>query len=441
MPVAQTTDTMSPGLLKVIERARRDPNAQFNSLAHLIEPTALERAYRRLRKDAAIGVDGITKDQYGQHLEGNLAALHERLRAGHYRHQSIRRVHIPKAPGTTRPIGISTTEDKVVQGAIRDVLEAIYEQDFLPCSFGFRPGRGAHDALRALRTPIDRGEVNWILEADIQSFFDSVNRPQLIEMLRTRVADSSLLRLIGKCLHVGILDGADYREPDEGTVQGSSLSPLLGNVYLHHVLDLWFERDVRPRLRGRAFLVRYADDFVIGFERKDDAERVYAVIGARMARYGLTLHPDKTRLLPFGRPGRGTSEGKGPASFDFLGFTLYWRRTRRGAWVPDLKTRTARLRRAIQSASDFCRRHRHESIREQHAGLARRLVGHFNYFGVQGNFRSLAHLVEATRRAWHKWLNRRSQRAGLTWERFSQMLKDFPLPRPTIRVRIWVNAP
>ena len=260
MPVAQTMDTMSPGLLKVVERARRDPNAQFNSLAHLIEPAALERAYRRLRKDAAVGVDGITKDQYGQHLEGNLATLHERLRTGHYRHQPIRRVHIPKAPDKTRPIGISTTEDKIVQGAIRDVLEAIYEQDFLPCSFGFRPGRGAHDALRTLQAPIYRGEVNWILEADIQSFFDSLNRSQLVEMLRTRVADPALLRWIGKCLHVGILDGAEYSEPDAGTVQGSSLSPLLGNVYLHHVLDVWFERDVRPHLRGRALLVRYADD-------------------------------------------------------------------------------------------------------------------------------------------------------------------------------------
>jgi group II intron reverse transcriptase/maturase len=440
MTVAQTTDSMSPGLLKVIERARRYPKAQFNSLAHLIDPAALERAYRRLRKDAAIGVDGITKDQYGQSLEGNLAALHERLRAGQYRHQPIRRVHIPKPPDKTRPIGISTTEDKIVQGAIRDVLEAIYEQDFLPCSFGFRPGRGAHDALRALRTPIDHGEVNWILEADIQSYFDSLHRDQLVEMLRTRIADTSLLRLIGKCLHVGILDGADYSEPDEGTVQGSSLSPLLGNVYLHHVLDLWFEHDVRRRLRGRAILVRYADDFVIGFERRDDAERVTAVIGARMARYGLTLHPDKTRLMPFGRPERGTPGGKGPATLDFLGFTLYWRRTRRGSWVPDLKTRTARLRRAIQAARDFCRRHRHESIAEQRAGLARRLEGHFNYFGVQGNFRSLAHLVEETKRAWYKWLKRRSQRGGFTWERFGKLLKDFPLPRPTIRVQIWVNA-
>jgi RNA-directed DNA polymerase len=440
MTVAQTTDSMSPGLLKVIERARRDPNARFNSLAHLIDSAALGRAYRRLRKDAAIGVDGITKDQYGQNLEGNLAALHERLRTGHYRHQPIRRVHIPKAPNKTRPIGVSTTEDKIVQGAIRELLEAIYEQDFLPGSFGFRPGRGAHDALRALRAPIYRGEVNWILEADIQSYFDSLHRNQLVEMLRTRIADTSLLRLVGKCLHVGILDGAEYTEPDEGTVQGSSLSPLLGNVYLHHVLDLWFERDVRPRLRGRAILVRYADDFVIGFERKDDAERVSAVIGARMARYGLTLHPDKTRLLPFGRPERGTSEGKGPATLDFLGFTLYWRRTRRGDWVPDLKTRTARLHRAIQAARDFCRRHRHESIEEQRAGLVRRLEGHFNYFGVQGNFRALAHLVKEARRAWHMWLNRRSQRGGMTWKRFAEMLKDFPLPRPTIRVRIWGDA-
>lgn len=213
-----------------------------------------------MRKDAAIGVDGITKEQYGQDLEGHLRDLHERLKAGRYRHQPIRRVHIPKASGGTRPIGVSTIEDKVVQTSVAALLGALYEQEFLPCSYGFRPGRSAHDALRALRAPIQNGEANWLLEANIASFFDSVVRAALVEMLRERVADSALLRLIGKCLHVGILDGAEFLAPEVGTVQGSSLSPLLGNVYLHYVLDVWFEREVRPRLRGRVTLVRYADD-------------------------------------------------------------------------------------------------------------------------------------------------------------------------------------
>ena len=230
----------------------------------------------------------------------------------------------PRAQGKTRPIGISAFEDKVVQDAVREVLEAIYEQDFLDCSYGFRPGRSAHDAVRTLNRIVDRGEVRWIFEADIVSFFDSLDRTELKKMLEVRVADGSLLRLIGKCLHVGVLDGEALSEPELGTAQGSVLSPLLGNVYLHYVLDLWFETEVKPRLRGKATLIRYCDDFIIGFEREDDARRVMAVLEKRLGRFGLTLHPDKTRLLPFWRPPQAQQSGKGPATFDFLGFTFYW---------------------------------------------------------------------------------------------------------------------
>jgi len=346
-------------------------------------------------------------------------------------------VHIPKEKGRTRPIGISATEDKVVQNALREVLEAVYEQDFLPCSYGFRPGRSAHDAVRALTGAVNQGEAKWILEFDITSFFDSVRRTQLVEMLRKRVADGSILRLVGKCLHVGVLDGGEFTTPDEGTVQGSALSPLLGNVYLHHALDLWFTQVVKPRLRGKAVLVRYADDAVLGFERQDDAERVMAVLGKRMARFGLTLHPDKTRLFDFRQPPRSQGEGKGPAIFDFLGFTWYWRRTRRGSWSVACKTRRVRLSRAIRSASEWCRCHRHLPVKEQHAALKRRIQGHFNYFGVNGNIGSLKQLVAQVRRSWHKWLNRRSQRARLTWERYEDLLRDFPLPTPRIVVSIW----
>lgn len=250
-------DHKSPELLKVMERAK-DPQFVFLSLAHLIDEDALTRAFRRLRKDAAEGVDGITKEQYEQSLGDNIRDLHERLRTMRWRHQPIRRVHIPKENGKTRPIGISTIEDKIVQDALREILEAIYEPVFRECSYGFRPGRSAHDALRSINRV--RYETNWVLEADIVSFFDSIDRTMLMEMLQERVVDGSLKRLVGKCLHVGILDGDDLSEPDEGTVQGSVLSPLLGNVYLHRVLDIWFERDILPRLRGKATLVRYADD-------------------------------------------------------------------------------------------------------------------------------------------------------------------------------------
>lgn len=439
MTVTAMTDNMSLKLLEVRERAKRDPRKRFMSLAHLIDEVALKRSYDSVRKDAAVGVDGITKEQYGQDLDVKLRDLRQRLRSKTWRHQPIRRVHIPKEQGKTRPIGISSIEDKIVQGAVREVLEAVYEPVFVDVSYGFRRGRGAHDALRALHRVLYQGNVNWILEADIVSFFDSVDRRKLMEMLQERVADGSLLRLVGKCLHVGILDGEEYSEPDSGTVQGSSLSPLLGNVYLHHVLDLWFEREVLPRMRGKAYLVRYADDLVIGFEREDDAKRVMAVIGRRFERFGLRLHPEKTRLVPFGRPSSGQTNGKGPATFDFLGFTVYWRRTPKGRWVPAYKTRKARLRRAITAVADWCRRHRHLPVNQQHAALVRRIDGHCNYFGVNGNFRSLRRLVFYAERAWRKWLSRRSQHAYMNWKRFADLLRDFPLPRPTIRVQIWAT--
>ena len=439
MTATQLAEAMSPAFLKVVERAKRDPKVQFLSLAHLVDEAALKRAFGRIRKDAAVGVDGITKEKYGEELERNVLRLHQRLKTLQYRHQPIRRVHIPKDKGKTRPIGISSVEDKIVQGALHEVLEAVYEPVFHDGSYGFRPGRGQHDALRALEGPLFKGEINWILEADIQGFFDSIDRKMLMEILRERILDGRLLRFIGKCLHVGILDGEEYSEPSEGTVQGSVLSPILGNVYLHHVLDSWFERDVRPRLQGKACLVRYADDFIIGFQREDDAKRVLDVLRRRFERFALTLHPDKTRLLPFRRPDPGAPGGKGPATFDFLGFTVHWRRGRKGYWLPSFKTRTARLRRSIMAVADWCRSHRHLSVSEQHAALKRRVNGHYNYFGVNGNIRSLEIFAYHVRRAWQKWLGRRGQRERLTWDRFTELHRAYPLPVPTIRVQLWTS--
>ena len=346
MDATTMAQSMSPGLSKVACRAQRNPEEQLRSLAHLLDEEALTRAFGRIRKDAAVGVDGVTKAAYGEALEANIRQLHERMKTKRYRHQPIRRVMIPKGQGKTRPIGISTVEDKIVQGALTELLEVIYEPVFSDASYGFRRKRRAHDALAALDRVLYRGEASWILEADIEAFFDSIDRKMLMEMLRERIADESLMRLIGKCLHVGVLDGEQYTTPDEGTVQGSILSPMLGNVYLHQVLDAWFEREVQPRMRGRATLIRYADDFVIALERGDDAQRVMEVLGRRFARYGLTLHPDKTRLVPFAKPPRG-GEGKGTGTVDFLGFTVYWRRSRNDNWVPGFKTRKAKLRAAV----------------------------------------------------------------------------------------------
>jgi group II intron reverse transcriptase/maturase len=437
MTVPQMTGSMSPGLLKVVERARKQPEGQFRSLAHYLDVGCLRRAFERLKGKAAPGVDGVSKEQYGKALEQKLQRLHRKLKAQQYRHRPIRRGYVPKDDGGKRPIGISIIEDKVVQGALCEVLGAIYEQDFLTCSYGFRPKRSAHDAIRALDGAIYGGIARYILEADIQSFFDSIDRKKLLELLRIRVTDRSFLRLVSKCLHAGVLEGADFYRAEEGTPQGSVISPMLGNVYLHYVLDQWFEREIKPRLRGKALLVRYADDFVIGFEREDDARRVLAVLGKRLARFGLKLHPGKTRLLPFGPPPREQKGGKGPATFDFLGFTLYWVRSRRGRWVPRCKTRRARLRRAMQRVSHWCRRQRHQPVKVQHASLKRRLTGHYNYFGVNGNLRSLRLLQRHAERVWFKWLNRRSQRASLNWERFKDLMRDFPIPTPRITVNLW----
>jgi group II intron reverse transcriptase/maturase len=390
-------------------------------LAHLVDEAALGRAFTRIRKDAAVGVDGTTKEQYGQHLEENLRGLHGRLKSMRYRHQPIRRVHIPKAKGKTRPIGISSVEDKIVQGALREVLEAVYEQDFLEGSYGFRPDRSAHDALRAVNQMASHEGITVILEADIQAFFDSIDRKKLMEMLQIRVADPPLLRLISKCLHVGVLDGEQVERPDEGTAQGSIISPMLGNVYLHYVLDLWFECDIKPRLKGSARLIRYADDFIIGFQRQDDAKRVLNVVHKRMAKYGL-------------------------GTFDFLGFTMYWCKTRRGGWRLGMKTRKACVQRTLTSLGEWCRRHRHLPLTDQHAALSRRLRGHYQYFGVNGNTQSIRKIRYQTQRVWFKWLQRRSQHGRrLTWKRFGAYLlgaylRAHPFPPARFCVQIWATA-
>lgn len=438
MSKAKTLESMSPGLQRVMERAKSNPEERQFSLAYLIDEEALRRSYDRIRKRAAVGIDGVSKEEYGQHLGENLKDLHGRLKGMKYRHQPILRVHIPKDDGRTRPIGVSATEDKIVQGALTEVLGAIYEQEFLECSYGFRPGRKAHDALRALNRAWRGGEMKVILEADISSFFDKIVRPTLLEMLQERIADKSFMRLVSKCLHVGVLDGESFFRPEVGAVQGSIISPMFGNIYLHKALDKWFEEEVKGRLKGRSVLIRYCDDFIIGFEHMEDATRVMRVLGKRMERFGLSLHPDKTRLLEFQRPEREQKGGKGPGSFDFLGFTLYWRRNRgRTGWHMSFKTRKARLGRAIKAIHNQCRRQRYWSVPMQHQALVRRIQGHFNYFGVNDNTQSLELLVKKVERSWYNWLNRRSQRSRLNWKRFRDLLRDFPLPTPRVYVDLW----
>jgi RNA-directed DNA polymerase len=429
---------MSPGLIRVAEAAKRNPG-RLLSLAHHIDVGALRRGYSRIRNNAAVGVDGETKEQYGEDLEANLRDLHQRLKTMRYRHQPLRRVFIEKEGGKQRPIGISSLEDKIVQNALSELLGANYEQDFLDCSYGFRPGRKPHDALRAFDQAAHRGEINWVLDADVVSYFDRIDRKKLKELLQRRIADKSLMRLIGKCLHVGVLESGEITTPETGTAQGSTLSPLLANVYLHYVLDLWFENEVKPRLSGKAKQLRFADDFLIGFEHREDAEKVLRVLTKRLARYGLELHPDKTRMVDFRRPPRNY-KGHGPETFDFICFTVLWKRNRKGGWYLGTHTRVKSLRRAKKEVYEMCRRQRHLSVKEQHATLVNRIRGHIAYFGVRGNERRLALLIRSVERSWHKWLNRRSQRSTMTWARFKDLLRTYPLPAPHSHIAIWGHA-
>lgn len=437
MTDAQTPRNMSTELLRIAERARRDPQAVFNSLAHLISTDLLRREAQKLRKSAAVGIDGVSVEQYSEELESNLQKLHERMKAGRWRHKPLRTVSIPKANGKTRTIGISSTEDKVVQGALCEVLQAIYEQDFLPASYGYRPNRSAHDAIQAIHAHLGEGQQHWIVEADIESFFDSIVREMLEQMLRIRIADSVLLRLLGKCLHVGVLHQSEDTSSETGITQGSALSPLLGNIYLHYALDEWFETKVKPRLKGRATLVRYADDFVMIFEHKEEAEKVLEVLPRRMARFGLRLNEEKTRLVPFQRPGQHPPGGKGPGTFSFLGFTFLWRRAQAGFWRVSVQTMATRLRTAIKAVTEWCRNRRHDEVQEQHRGLVRRLQGHINYFGVSGNGKQLERLLRSAKYAWKKWLGRRDGRTKMSWQRMDAIFKRFPLPKPQVKINLW----
>ena len=431
MGEAPTSETVSTKIERIAMRAKQAPTMVLRTLAHHIDVEWLKEAYRRTRKSGATGVDGQRADEYARELESNLRALHERAKTGSYRAPPVRRVEIPKGDGRMRPIGIPTFEDKVLQRAVAMVLEAVYEQDFLDCSYGFRPGRSAHDALKAFRDATMAMGGGWVLEADIQQFFDTLEHVHLREVLGRRIGDRSLMRLIGKWLNAGVMADGALRRPATGTPQGGVISPLLANVYLHEVLDVWFEREVKPRLRGRATLVRYADDFVILFEQEGDARRVQEVLPKRFEKYGLKLHPTKTRLVPFTRPkppsGRDDDDR---GRFDFLGFTHFWAKSAKGYDVVMLKTAKSRFSRSIAAIRDWCRRNRHLAVAQQRAALSQKIRGHFAYFGVVGNATALWRFTAAVYWTWRAWLNRRSQRARMTWARMRALCAHHPLPKP-----------
>jgi RNA-directed DNA polymerase len=433
------SNMISTKLDRIATLAKSSPGMALSTLAHHIDVEWLREAYRRTRKDGALGIDRQSAQDYAVDLEKNLQSLLERAKSGVYRAPPVRRVYIPKGNGESRPLGIPTFEDKVLQRAVAMVLEAVYEQDFLECSYGFRPGRSAHQAIDALHDTATRMAGGWVIELDIRKYFDSIDHERLREVLRRRVRDGVVLRLIGKWLHAGVMEEGTYRRSDAGTPQGGVISPLLANIFLHDVLDVWFEQQVKPRLRGRVRLIRYADDAVMLFEYEDDARRVMDVLPKRFGRYGLALHPEKTRLVPFKRPDRMPARRDddeaggaplGPLTFDFLGFTIHWGRSLAGKWAVRERTAKDRFRRGAARIAEWCRVHRHDPLTVQQKEIGAKLRGHYGYFGRISNRQRLLDFLRVAVRAWWRGLRRRSQR-GLSWATMYRILRRYPLPKPT----------
>jgi group II intron reverse transcriptase/maturase len=403
----------------------------FTTLAHLMDEDFLTEAFHQLRKDAAAGIDQMTVEEYERNLRERITELHRKLVSREYRAQPARRVWIPKGDGGQRPLAILVLEDKIVQRAVAMILEAIYEPHFCGFSYGFRRQHSAHQALTYLRQQcLERG-INWIIDADIQKFFDNIDRTHLRTVLQKRVNDGAILWLIGMWLHVGVLEEGQVVRSEDGTPQGAPISPILANIFLHTVLDEWFQNEVRPRMKGNCFIARFADDFVAGFTLRSDAERVFQVLPKRFERYGLRIHPEKSRMVQFSRP--YWRQGKGTGSFAFLGFTHYWAKTREGGWTIKRKTLGKRLCRFLSGIDDWCKENRHEAVEGQYRTLSAKLRGHYQYYGVRGNYKMLEVAYEHTQQVWKRWLTRRNSKNRMSWADFeAKVLEFFKLPKPRI---------
>lgn len=427
-----------PGAPNALDRVRqvavRDKEARFTALLHHVDLDRLRAGYWAINPKAAAGVDRVTWLAYGQDLEGNLLGLHGRLHAGRYRAKPSRRVYIPKADGRLRPLGIAALEDKVVQRAVVEVLNAIYEVDFRGFSYGFRPGHSPHDALDALAVGISRKRVNWVLDADIRDFFGQLDRAWLRKFLEHRIADSRVLRLIDKWLAAGVVENGTWSQSEKGSAQGASASPLLANVYLHYVLDLWVDWWRHRHGRGDVIVVRWADDFIVGFEHEGDARRFVAELRERFAKFGLELHPEKTRLIEFGRYAAANRAARGlgkPETFDFLGFTHICARTESGRFWLKRITIKKRMRAKLRQVNDQLKARRHQPIPEQGRWVAAVVRGHQAYYAVPGNSDAIGAFGTQVARHWHKALRRRSQRDRVSWARMNRILARW-LPRPRV---------
>jgi len=422
------SQTISTKLQWIAKQAADYPEMVFTTLAHHMDVDLLREAYGHTRKDSSPGIDGITARQYGESLEENLRDLYERLKSGRYKAPPVVRAWLEKEDGKKRPIGKPTFEDKIVQRAVVMLLEPIYEQVFYDFSHGFRKGRSQHKAIEQLREELIGRRINWIVSADITGLFDNIEHGLLRVLIKRRVNDGRLLRLIGKWLNAGVMEGGAVHYPELGTPQGGVISPLLSNIFLHYVLDDWFVQVVQPRLRGRSLIIRWADDFIVGCEYKSDAQRIVSVLPKRFGRYGLRLHPDKTSLVCFSKPYR-QEEARKRGTFEFLGFTFHWGRSRQGFWVIKKKTARKRLSRFMKRVWQWCKENLHERIKEQYETLCSKLRGFYQYYGVRGNYKALEVVFEHTERAWRRWVSRRSHKGKVLFE---DLRKTYPLPLPRI---------
>jgi group II intron reverse transcriptase/maturase len=437
---AQSRGNVSQALERIRQAARERKKEKFTGLFHHLGPDLLEDAFFELKENAAPGVDGLTWQDYERDLDGNIEDLHDRVQRGAYRAQPARRVYIPKPDGRQRPLAVAAVEDKIVQRAAAAVLNAIYEEDFLGFSYGFRPGRGAHDAMDALVVGIERRKVNFILDADIQSFFDTVSKEWLVRFLEHRIGDRRMLHLIQKWLKVGVLEDGEVRVSDRGTAQGAVISPLLANIYLHYALDLWAERWRRHEATGDMIIVRYADDFIVGFEHEEDARRFLDAMRERLREFSLSLHPDKTRLIEFGRHAAANRERRGlgkPETFTFLGFTFICGKSRHGRFLIKRKTRRDRMRTKLKEIKKALRRWMHQPVPQQGKWLRQVVRGYFNYHAVPTNDRALVAFRDEITKRWRRTLCRRSQNGALTWARMEKLADDW-LPKPRI-LHPWPN--
>ena len=427
-PMSKTAIDMQTSLRGIADRARRDKKARFRDLYRLLNEANLRGCFYQLRRAAAPGVDRVTFEQYEANLDAHLANLVERLKGKRYRAKLVRRKYIPKGNGKLRPLGIPALEDKLLQLAVARMLEAIYEQDFLESSWGYRPNRGPREASRELANRLFRGRIGWVVEADIKGFFDNISHEWMLRMLGERIEDRALLRLIGRWLKAGVLEeSGEVVHPATGTPQGGIVSPVLANVYLHYVLDLWFERVVKKQCRGDVYKIRFADDFVCAFQFMAEAKRFERALPGRLGKFGLAVAPEKTRTLQFNRYVPEPNE-----AFDFLGFEFRWRKGRTGEMALKRRTSPKKFRASVKAFTEWIKKYRHSRMSLLMEKLAAKLRGYWNYYGVRGNSQSLSRFYDQCQKLLFKWLNRRSQKRSLTWVQFDALLKRYRIPTPRI---------